>query len=83
MNKHVRYWTIGIILTFVILLIASFTIANWYKIRNVSPESTSGNSVQSAAFDADSLPSVLANRNLDHAVAESLLQSGSKNPLIP
>ncbi|MDK2966320.1 hypothetical protein [Lacrimispora sp.] len=56
MNKHMRYWAIGMILGFAILLIAVFTAANWYKIKKAAPQS---------------LPSVEVNRNLDNVLAEN------------
>lgn len=56
MNNHIRYWAIGMILGFAILLIAVFTAANWYKIKKAAPES---------------LPSVEVNRNLDNVFAEN------------
>lgn len=56
MNRHYRYWAIGLILAFAILMIAVFTAVNWYKIRKADPES---------------LPSVEVNRNLDNVLAEN------------
>ncbi|MBE5973854.1 hypothetical protein [Lacrimispora xylanisolvens] len=56
MNKHYRYWAIGLILAFAFLMIAVFTTVNWYKIRKAAPES---------------LPAVEVNRNLDNVVAET------------
>ncbi|WP_097006213.1 hypothetical protein [Lacrimispora amygdalina] len=56
MNNHMRYWAIGMILGFAILLIAVFTAANWYKIKKAAPQS---------------LPSVEVNRNLDNVLAEN------------
>lgn len=56
MNKHYRYWAIGLILAFAFLMIAVFTTVNWYKIRKATPES---------------LPAVEVNRNLDNVMAET------------
>lgn len=56
MNKHYRYWAIGLILGFAILMIAIFTTVNWYKIRKAAPKIP---------------PSVEVNRNLDNILAEN------------
>lgn len=56
MNRHLRYWAIGLILGFAILMIAVFTAVNWYRIRKAAPES---------------LPTVEVNRNLDNVLAEN------------
>ncbi|WP_077610503.1 DUF305 domain-containing protein [Clostridium sp. Marseille-P2415] len=74
MKKNLRYWAIGFILAFTVLLVATFTSVNWIKIRKSNQSKIPSESVQGAVSTVSvtpgANPSVEVNRNLDNVSAE-------------
>lgn len=77
MKKNLRYWAIGMILVFIVLLITTFTSVNWIKIRKSNQSGIPAESVQgvvsTVSVPPGGNPSVEENRNLDNVSAEDNL----------
>lgn len=74
MKKNMRYWAIGIILAFIVLLIATFTSVNWINILKSNQSGISSEDLRrvdsAATAPMTEYVPVAENRNLDNVSAE-------------